>query len=377
LHLNNIHDNTSGGVFNNTSNTWNATSNFWGAASGPYKNQGSSQNLTGTGNRIYLNGSGDVNYTPFLTTRTGVLMGDVSLNGTITSYDAALILKHLVAPFLTGSQLSAADVSGDASVSALDASYILRFVVGQITGFPGLGKTGSNQLLASAYDLRTVRTATPGEIQIVLHLNGSIPVYAAELQLAYDSTLVTPIDVKKTTVSDAMMIDFRLNPDTAKVAMAGTMPVTQDGDFVTVIFQLKDKAKGLSTVDFKVARLILNETNVTADAKQVVVSAETTPSLPTTFALGQNYPNPFNPSTTIKYELPATSAVTITVYDILGHEIRSLVSGEHTAGYYSVVWDGKDNHGMQVASSVYFYRIHAVSTDSRTFTTVKKMMLLK
>ena len=122
MHLNNIHDNTSGGVFNNTSNTWNATSNFWGAASGPYKNQGSSQNLTGTGNRIYLNGSGDVNYTPFLTTRTGVLMGDVSLNGTITSYDAALILKHLVAPFLTGSQLSAADVSGDASVSALDAS---------------------------------------------------------------------------------------------------------------------------------------------------------------------------------------------------------------------------------------------------------------
>jgi hypothetical protein len=377
LHLNNIHDNTGGGVFNNTTNTWNATSNFWGAVSGPYKNQGSPQNLTGTGNRIYLNNSGDVNYTPFLTTRTGVLMGDVSLNGTITSYDAALILKHLVAPFLTGSQLSAADVSGDGSVSALDASYILRYVVGLITGFPGLGKTSSSPSLASAYDLRTVRGSTADEIQIVLHLNGTIPLYATELQLAYDSTLVTPMDVRKTQVTDAMMIDFRMNPDTTKIAMAGTMPITQDGDVVVVVFHLKDKAKGLSTVDFKVARLILNETNVTPDVKQVVVSAGLEPALPTTFEVGQNYPNPFNPTTTIQYQLPATSVVTITVYDLLGHEIRSLVSGEQAPGYYRVVWDGRDSHGLQVASSVYFYRIHAVSNDSRTFTTVRKMMLLK
>jgi hypothetical protein len=246
-----------------------------------------------------------------------------------------------------------------------------------ITGFPGLGKTSSSPSLASAYDLRTVRGSTADEIQIVLHLNGTIPLYATELQLAYDSTLVTPMDVRKTQVTDAMMIDFRMNPDTTKIAMAGTMPITQDGDVVVVVFHLKDKAKGLSTVDFKVARLILNETNVTPDVKQVVVSAGLEPALPTTFEVGQNYPNPFNPTTTIQYQLPATSVVTITVYDLLGHEIRSLVSGEQAPGYYRVVWDGRDSHGLQVASSVYFYRIHAVSNDSRTFTTVRKMMLLK
>jgi hypothetical protein len=185
------------------------------------------------------------------------------------------------------------------------------------------------------------------------------------------------MDVRKTQVTDAMMIDFRMNPDTTKIAMAGTMPITQDGDVVVVVFHLKDKAKGLSTVDFKVVRLILNETNVTPDVKQVVVSAGLEPALPTTFEVGQNYPNPFNPTTTIQYQLPATSVVTITVYDLLGHEIRSLVSGEQAPGYYRVVWDGRDSHGLQVASSVYFYRIHAVSNDSRTFTTVRKMMLLK
>lgn len=377
MHMNNIHDNTNGGVYNNTSNTLNATNNFWGSASGPYKNQGSPQNLTGTGNRIYLASSGDVMYVPFLTSRTGVLLGDVSLNGVITSYDASLILRHLVSPFLTPLQLSAADVSGDGTVSALDASYILRYVVGQITGFPGLGKIGSGHSLASTYELRVVRGTTPDEIQIVLHVNGSVPIYAAELQLAYDSTLVTPVDVKKTSLTDAMMIDFRLNPDTTKVAMAGTTPIVQEGDFVVVVFTLKDKAKGLSTVNFNVARLILNETNVTADAKQVVASAGSTPALPTTFAMGQNYPNPFNPSTTIQYQLPATSVVSIKVYDLLGHEIRTLVSGEQQAGYYIYVWDGKDNHGVQASSGVYFYRIHAVSNDNRSFTTAKKMMLLR
>ena len=381
LHLNNIHDNTNGGLINYTTNNVNATSNFWGAASGPYKTQGAIQNLTGTGNRIYANnyspGAGDVFFTPYLTTRTGVLMGDVSQNGTITSFDASLILKHLVSAFLTLSQISAADVSGDATVSALDASYILRYVVGAITGFPGLGKTGSNALLASAYDLRTIRGTSPDEIQVVLHLNGTIPLYAAELQLAYDSTLVTPVDVKKTSVTDAMLIEFRLDADTTKLAMAGTMPITQDGDIVSVIFRMKDKAIGRPTVDFKVARLVLNETNVTSEVKPVVVGVVTEPSLPTTFGLGQNYQNPFNPSTSIQYQLPATSVVSIKVYDLLGHEIRTMVSSEQKPGYYNIVWDGKNNYGVQVASSVYFYRIQAVANDNRSFTSVKKMMLLK
>ncbi len=94
--------------------------------------------------------------------------------------------------------------------------------------------------------------------------------------------------------------------------------------------------------------------------------------LPSKFEVMQNYPNPFNPTTTIKYQLPKATHVTITVFNILGREIATLVSGNVEAGYHSVVWNGKDNAGYNVNSGVYFYR---VATSSNVV--VKKMLLLK
>ncbi|MHB1688361.1 MAG: FlgD immunoglobulin-like domain containing protein [Ignavibacteriaceae bacterium] len=93
---------------------------------------------------------------------------------------------------------------------------------------------------------------------------------------------------------------------------------------------------------------------------------------PLTFALQQNYPNPFNPSTQIEYSIPRQANVTIKIYNILGREIKTLVSGEKTAGEYSITWNGLDNSGNQVASGAYFYRIEAGS-----FIQIKKMIFLK
>ena len=100
---------------------------------------------------------------------------------------------------------------------------------------------------------------------------------------------------------------------------------------------------------------------------------ETPDALPKTFALDQNYPNPFNPTTTIKYDVPKMSGVRITIYDILGREVRTLVSNGNVApGHYSAVWNGLNNEGQQVSSGVYFYRMQAGS-----FIQMKKMLLLK
>ena len=88
---------------------------------------------------------------------------------------------------------------------------------------------------------------------------------------------------------------------------------------------------------------------------------------PTQVRLDQNYPNPFNPSTTIKYQLPVQTHVILTVYDLLGREVATLVNGVEDAGYKSVVWNAS-----RVASGVYFYRL-----QSGTFTNVKKLLLLK
>jgi subtilisin family serine protease len=97
-------------------------------------------------------------------------------------------------------------------------------------------------------------------------------------------------------------------------------------------------------------------------------------ALPKTFALDQNYPNPFNPQTVIQYQLPVDSRVEIRIYNTLGEEVTTLIDGEQPAGYKSVTWNGAN-----IASGVYFCRLHAVSAaDSKNnFTQTRKLMLLR
>ena len=94
-------------------------------------------------------------------------------------------------------------------------------------------------------------------------------------------------------------------------------------------------------------------------------------TLPTEFASAV-YPNPFNPRTTISYELPADTDVSIIIYDAIGQEIRQLVSQHYTAGRYSVQWDAKDHLGRSVGSGVYIAKIMAGPN-----TATQKMLLLK
>ena len=94
--------------------------------------------------------------------------------------------------------------------------------------------------------------------------------------------------------------------------------------------------------------------------------------LPDKFALSQNYPNPFNPITTISYELPVESKVTLRIYNTMGGLVRTLVNEEQYAGYKNVIWNGRNESGSKVSSGIYFYRIAAGD-----FTQVKKMVFLK
>jgi hypothetical protein len=90
------------------------------------------------------------------------------------------------------------------------------------------------------------------------------------------------------------------------------------------------------------------------------------------FEVKGNFPNPFNPETVIKFNLPQASAVTLKVYNILGQAVNTLVDEPLSAGSHSVMWDGKNAQGRDVASGVYFYRISAGGYES-----IQKMTLLR
>ena len=102
------------------------------------------------------------------------------------------------------------------------------------------------------------------------------------------------------------------------------------------------------------------------------LSGRITSTLPVSHSLQQNYPNPFNPATTIPYALSDRSHVSLKVYDLLGREVRTLISEIQTPGVYQAIWDGRDNRGALVSSGTYFYRIHVGN-----FIRSKKMILLK
>ena len=96
------------------------------------------------------------------------------------------------------------------------------------------------------------------------------------------------------------------------------------------------------------------------------------PSIPREFSLNQNYPNPFNPTTKINYELPNNDFVSIDIYDVMGHRIKSLVSTNQDAGYKSVHWNATNDLGQPVSAGMYIYTIQAGE-----FRQTRKMVLLK
>ncbi len=94
--------------------------------------------------------------------------------------------------------------------------------------------------------------------------------------------------------------------------------------------------------------------------------------LPHSFAVSQNYPNPFNPTTKINFDVPVKSEVKLSIYNVLGQKVTTLINKAMQPGKYQVDWSGRNDGGSQVASGVYFYKFEA-----GTFVQVKKMVMLK
>ena len=105
------------------------------------------------------------------------------------------------------------------------------------------------------------------------------------------------------------------------------------------------------------------------DCSAVSINAEI---IPLKFQLYNAYPNPFNPIATLRYDLPENSLVNITIYDMLGREVKTLVNQTQDAGYKSVIWDATNDYGKPVSAGMYLYQIQAGE-----YISTKKMVLLK
>jgi len=107
----------------------------------------------------------------------------------------------------------------------------------------------------------------------------------------------------------------------------------------------------------------------TTNCNQVSIYDET---LPITYYLYNAYPNPFNPVTFLRYDLPEDGLVNITIYDMMGRKVKTLVNGSQAAGYKSIRWNATNDRNEPVSAGLYLYTIQAGK-----FRQTKKMVLLK
>jgi len=117
------------------------------------------------------------------------------------------------------------------------------------------------------------------------------------------------------------------------------------------------------TVDSDTGQFVLSRSFLSTINNDVV---------PQVFALHQNHPNPFNPFTTLKYDLPEDALVNITIYDMMGRIVKTMVNSQQNAGFKSVQWNASNDKGSPVSAGLYLYTIQAGE-----FRQTKKMVLLK
>ncbi|MCL4548682.1 MAG: T9SS type A sorting domain-containing protein, partial [Bacteroidetes bacterium] len=238
------------------------------------------------------------------------------------------------------------------------------------------GTSNSKQDLGNGQlkDITSIMNAKPGDvlrISVWIMANNLVPDSAAKYSGTW-SVGITPIFHSGYLPNDAY-------DEIGAKDLVFTFPnVTSFGwtkYYVDVTIPNDPKVKSLSVRLHPYARFTgtIYFDDVEVQVINTVTDVNNNNAVPVSYSLNQNYPNPFNPSTIISYSLPEAAIVTLMIYDVLGREVKTLVSEQQAAGTYRVNWNGDNNYGTKVASGVYIYRIVAGANFMQT----KKMILLK
>ncbi len=201
--------------------------------------------------------------------------------------------------------------------------------------------------------------------------DAALPIQLASLIAA---TLTTGVQLDWTTVSETNNLGFYVERRAQNSGTFATVSNLIPGGGTSLQqhnYRWTDTKITNGNYNYRLRLVDLSGTYTYSNAITVTVSGVLgvgdTKSLPAQFALRQNYPNPFNPSTVINYELPKAAYVHLTVYDMLGREVATLINGIQDAGYKSVQFSAEN-----LPSGIYAYRLTA-----GTYIEVKKMLLLK
>jgi hypothetical protein len=286
------------------------------------------------------------------------IYGDVNTDSEILAYDASLALQFSAGlDPLPGIDIlpwedwrfAAADVSGDGLITAMDASYILQYVVGIIDEFP----------------IESVTRDLPvADISISVENNELVVSADGEL---FGLNLELP-EVPGVTWGEPEMIAevMLVSNDEVGLKVASCSAYARDGEILRIPFTATSDVEEVSI------SMISNVEEHTETVSLLTTAVEPGFDVVPAFELKGNYPNPFNPETTISFSVAESGSVELSVYNVKGQKVKTLVSSNVEAGSHQITWKGNDDRGNLVASGIYFYKLR-----TGRYTSTKKMILMK
>jgi len=309
---------------------------------------------------------------------------DVTEDGKITGSDALAMLRYLAFYADNIGSTGQWRFRPNDSTFVLDSDTTIDFqayLLGDANLDWGAGSVLNKnisllaQLSEVSLGIDQVVAGKDGYVEIPIRFESQLePVNTLLFSLEYDPECLLYHSVKKTNLSEEFLLEVnRTEPGKVHVAMAGVAGVEGEAEILILTFKVVDPAISNSSTKLSFVRAIANDRIVkNLSQGEVVFTDSESDILPADFALYQNYPNPFNSETQIRFQIPRQSPVRITVYNLMGNQVRMILNEDKPAGSYRVNWDGKDDHGTAMPSGIYLFELKAGG-----FVESKKMILMK
>ena len=242
--------------------------------------------------------------------------GDINWDGTINILDVTNIIHNILFPNedLSSEEFWAGDFNGDNEIDIVDVTPVVDIILGGLLS--SMGSEGGEPVVLLDEN--------------VLFLSSSRPITGVQIRMSEASSFTNLTNLNIATEGDQVLL----------YTLSGNV---LQGDHIPLLSLESDVIIEEMILVDNMGERVSSVLSVTEDAK-----------VPEEFAVHQNYPNPFNPSTLIRLDANKAMHTSIFVYDIMGREIKSLVSKELEAGYHQFIWDGMDQKGNKVGSGVYF-----------------------
>ena len=275
------------------------------------------------------------------------------------AYTAGTAITDLVLPEATGGE-------GDVTYRAFDLPAGLTFdaTTRTISGTPTAATDGAVEVTVLAQDSGTPQAGTT----LTFNITVNAPLSFGDL---FGAGKIVPDSHGLMTEIREFVIGQRVEGLTLPEGAGGTAPLTYSlSPALPAGLTFDAITRTISGTPSEASETVYTYTVMDANGASSSLLLQT---LPAAFSLADNFPNPFNPATTIQYALPQAADVELTVYNVLGQPVRTLIAEHQNAGRYVVEWDATNDSGHSLSSGMYFYRLQA----GGEFLKVKKMLLLK